>query len=441
MPKLRLNIDDNELFNQIVAPEPDTIELTPLRASHERLLLARDVARKHVQRIVAPLDEKEHGDLLNRWLSFIEHRALVVLLRVPHDADAYKMFETLNDRGLRTSQADLIKNFLFKRSGERISEVESRWSYMRGALESASDDPDITITFLRHALIAKHGYLREADVFDKVQEIIKSEQMAVTFTSTLEGLSYAYVATFNPEHERWNSYPHATRRAIEVFNLFNIGPMRPLILAVATKMDPKEAALAFKFLISLGVRLIIASSTRGSSVEIPLATAAKDVFEKNITSAAKLHDALKGITPTDAEFQAKFKDAKVANARLARYYLRSLQTTAKNEAEPWFVPQQDARVINLEHVLPKKPEGNWPQFNEDEVRQFATRLGNQALLKASDNSDLKSAPFAEKKKVYEDSPYSLTSQIAEVDEWTAEAIANRQKALAELAVKTWPTKI
>src|SRR5215212_16460 len=280
------------------------------------------------------------------------------------------------------------------------------------------------------------GYLGEVDVFDKVQDIIKSEQAAVLFASTLENLSYAYVATSNPEHERWNTYPDSARRAIEVFNLIKIGPMRPLILAIAAKMSPKQTSLAFQFLISLGVRLIIASSTRSSSVEVPLAAAAKDVFEGNITTAAELRGALKGITPTDAVFQAKFKDAKVSNARLARYFLRSLQMTANKEAEPWFVPQQDARVINLEHVLPKKPEGNWPQFSEDETRQLTNRLGNQALLKASDNSDLKSAPFSDKKKVYVDSPYSLTSQIASVDKWTAEAIANRQRVLASEAVKT-----
>ena len=41
----------------------------------------------------------------------MQQRARVVLLQVPNDADAYRMFETLNDRGLRTSQSDLVKNY------------------------------------------------------------------------------------------------------------------------------------------------------------------------------------------------------------------------------------------------------------------------------------------------------------------------------------------
>lgn len=438
VPKLRLNIDDNEIFDRIVTRRSGEAVPDPLRASHERLLMARDEAKKHVRRIVAPLDDREHGDLLNRWVSFLEHRALVVLLRVPDDANAYKMFETLNDRGLRTSQADLIKNFLFSRAGKRINEVQSRWSYMRGALESASEDADITINFLRHALMVQRGHLREADVYDRVQDIVKSEPAAVTFASMLETLANIYVATFNPENERWNTYQDSVRRAIEVFNLFNIKPLRPLILAIAARMDPRQTAASYNFLIALGVRLITAASTRSGSVEIPVAEAARDVFEGKIDTAARLRDELAALTPTDGEFRAAFRVLRVSNSRFARYYLRSLEMTAKNESEPWFVPQDDKQVINLEHVLPKKPEESWPEFDEDAVRQFTTRLGNLALMRTSENSNLKSQAFRDKKLVYAVSPYLLTSQIAEAEEWTAETIDERQRTMAELAIQTWP---
>jgi hypothetical protein len=152
--------------------------------------------------------------LLPSWVSFIEHKALVVLPRVPNDANAYKMFETLNDRGLRTSHADVIRNYLFGRSGDRINEVQTRWAYMRGALESLEED-NITIDFLRHALIAIRGPVREAQVYDFVQELVKEEQAAITFTSTLEFLATSYVATFNSEHDKWNGYPDAVRPQVD----------------------------------------------------------------------------------------------------------------------------------------------------------------------------------------------------------------------------------
>jgi hypothetical protein len=443
VPKLTLNVDDNELFTRLITNEADSAPSTPLRASLKRLVAAQKEARKQVERIVAPHDARKHGDVLNEWLSFVENQALVILLKVPTESDAFKMFETLNDRGLKTSQADLVKNYLFEKAADRIQEVQGSWSYMRGALESASDDADTTITFLRHALIVQKGHLREADVYDRVRDIAQSAPSAVTFALTLESLANTYVASFNPEHERWNAYPDAGRRAIEALNLIDIKPMRPLILAVAARMEPREASIALQFLIALGVRLMIASSTRSSSVEVPLAEAARAVFDpapedEQVTTAEQLAKRLANLIPSDADFRLAFADAKVSTARLARYYLRSLEMASKGESEPWFVPHDDKQIINLEHVLPRKPEGNWPQFTDEEVQLYATRLGNLALMRASDNSDLKSCAFSDKKPLYAASPYSLTSMIGEADDWTAETIGSRQKQLADIAVSTWP---
>ena len=437
IPKLKLNVDDNDLFKAIVVasgtnPLPDAT-----RPSHHRLIAAFREAQQHVRKIVAPFDDKDHGDVLERWVSFIQHRALAVLLKVPDDADAYKMFETLNDRGLRTSQADLVKNYLFGKSGNRITEVQSRWAYMRGTLE-ALDEEDITITFLRHSLVVLRGYLSAAEVYDAVQDIARANQSTVTFAAHLESLAPVYVATFNPENERWNDYPPAVRAAIEVFNLLNIRPMRALLLAISAKMDKSEAAKAFQHLISVGVRLLIAATIRSGSVETPLSIAAKDIFDVKIQTSQQLKAQLKALTPSDAQFREAFERARVSSARLGRYYLRSLEMAARAEREPWFIPQSDRSVINLEHVLPQKPEGQWPQFSDEEVAQYVNRLGNLVLLQASDNSTQRSASFAAKKQVYGRAPYLLTKRLADLDHWTTASILERQNYLAELAVTTWP---
>jgi uncharacterized protein DUF262/uncharacterized protein DUF1524 len=434
LPHLKLNSSDNDLFNQIVTGVPLA---EPTRESHRLLLAAYRQSQQRVRRIVAVVDPKDQGDLLDSWVTFIQHNALVVLLRVPDGADAYKMFETLNDRGLRTSQVDLIKNYLFGESEDRLNEVQAHWTFMRGTLESL-DEEDITINFIRHALIVLNGHVTAGDVYDTVQKLARGEQGAVTFTATLEKLSRSYVATFNPAHELWNGYPDEARRSIEVFNLLNIRPIRPLLLAIADQMPPVETVRAFQFMISLAVRTLIASSTRSGSFEIPLATAAQAVFDGTVSTAKQLKTKLESITPSDGEFRTASETARVSNAKLARYYLRSLEMQAKEVAQPWFVPQEDREFINLEHILPRKPEDNWPDFSEDDVRSLSTRLGNLALIRTTDNSNLKSEPFVEKKKVYANSPYELTSQVAVVDNWTPVTISERQEQLAQLAVKAWP---
>jgi hypothetical protein len=442
IPKLRLNTDDNDLFEEIIADVPSR-KLPRAQGtgqiSHRRLLEAFAEANRHVRKFVAAADLKEHGDMLERLVAFIEHRVPVVLLQVPDDADAYMMFETLNDRGLRTSQADLVKNHLFGKAADRLSEVQSRWSYMRGALETL-DDEEVTITFVRHVLVLEKGYLRNpAEAYAAVQEIAKAEQPTLTFARQLETLAHVYVATFNSDHDRWNEYPDAARRAIRTLNLLDIKPMQPLVLAIAEKLPKREAAAALSFLVSLGVRLVIASTIRSASVERPLSEAAKGVFSGSLNTAAKLRAHLKTLTPSDSLFVEAFENARVTNARLGRYYLRSLEMAVKGIPSPWFIPTEDAAVINLEHVLPEKPEANWPQFSQDDVAQYSKRLGNMALMLTKDNSNLRSASFEAKRRVYAQSGYELTSQIAAESTWTRESIIERQKTLARLAAKTWPS--
>lgn len=434
IPRLKLNVDDNECFKAIITQESDS----GTRSSHERLKSALTEAEKHIKQVVASYSDKDHADVLDKWIKFIEKSALVILLRVSNDSNAYKMFETLNDRGLKTSQSDLVKNYLFGRAGDRIEEAKQKWAYMRGSLESFSDD-DITVRFLRHALMALQGYVKESSVYDEVQTITKSPATTITLMSNLELLSNAYAATHQRDHEKWNGYSDSTRKAIDVLNLFDIKPIRPLMLSIAHKFPKNETEKSLKLLISICVRIIIAGTTTTSgSVEVPLAQVANKVYLEEIKTSEEIKKALREMTPNDEQFRLKFEIATVSNAKFARYFLRSLEMAAKDEKEPWLIVNEDAQAINLEHILPKKHQGNYPAFSDDDAKTYLKRIGNLALLKVSSNSNLKSDAFSVKKDVFATSPFVTTKQIADVDDWTPVTISERQKTLARLAVKAWP---
>jgi hypothetical protein len=437
-PKLALNIDDNEFFRGMITARNDKDWPTPSVSSHFLIKGAFEESRKHIQRILAGLNKNAHGDALNRWQRFLEHGARIILLEVPTGSNAYKMFETLNDRGLRTSQADLVKNYLLEQAGDkRKIEAQQKWARMRNSLESLEED-DITVTFLRQAMIVIRGHLRENQVYEAVQSKAKGPSTALQFLSSLESLAGIYVAIFNPEHERWNQYPETIRRAIQALNLLNIKGLRPLMLAVGAQFEPKEAAEAFRMFITWGVRFIITSNTSRGSIDEFLAEAANRIFLEEITNSAELRKQVSDIIPPDEEFRRSFEIATVSKAQFARYYLRSLEMAAKGEATPWFIPNDDTQAINLEHILPEQPGKNWPSFDEDTARIFVRRIGNLALLLAKSNSDLKSASFSEKKAVYKNSPYELTRMLSKVFAWTKDSISARQRTLAELALKAWP---
>ncbi len=64
------------------------------------------------------------------------------------------------------------------------------------------------------------------------------------------------------------------------------------------------------------------------------------------------------------------------------------------------------------------------------------RLGNMTLLEAALNREVGNQPYVRKQEKYQESKYSLTQDI-QGEDWTPDAIANRQQHLGRLAVQVW----
>ena len=70
IPRLRLNLDDNEYFRARLTNEDPSP--SPSKPSHELIDQSFSEARRQVKRIVSGFDEKDHGDTLNRWINFMQ---------------------------------------------------------------------------------------------------------------------------------------------------------------------------------------------------------------------------------------------------------------------------------------------------------------------------------------------------------------------------------
>lgn len=131
VPKLMLNVDDNEFFTKYVTATPGTQDrkIAPTKDSHFRIQKATELARQHVREILEPYKEPARISRLLEWVKFIRDGAQVIVLRVPDHLNAFMMFETLNDRGLKASQADLLKNHLLSFCGDsHIREGQQKWA-------------------------------------------------------------------------------------------------------------------------------------------------------------------------------------------------------------------------------------------------------------------------------------------------------------------------
>ena len=111
------------------------------------------------------------------------------------------------------------------------------------------------------------------------------------------------------------------------------------------------------------------------------------------------------------------------------------------EAErPDEAPARDR--LTIEHVMPQKLTDEWKRAFGDEAEElhgrYRDRLANLTLSGDVTNPSLAAHPFAEKRKVYRDSPIGMTRRIAEENEWNEEALERRAADLTRWVLDRWP---
>ena len=97
-----------------------------------------------------------------------------------------------------------------------------------------------------------------------------------------------------------------------------------------------------------------------------------------------------------------------------------------------------ADSYNIEHILPQNAPDDWGGFRYDESNALLYRLGNMTLLSSSENRELGTAPYAQKRAIYACSNFALTQKLAEDnDEWSPAHIAKWQQWMARQASAIW----
>ncbi|MBC2714337.1 MAG: DUF262 domain-containing protein [Desulfobacteraceae bacterium] len=442
-PKLRLNTRDSDYFNKWVLFPPDDKNRNKCDtsySSHERIAGAKKVIDEYVQKIVAPYGDKEKPRELYKWISFLSKFATVIVIEVPDHINAYTMFETLNDRGLRASQTDILKNFLFATAKDRLDEVQEKWHSMVGIIESEGND-DLILTHIRHAWITKNGPTVERELAEKVKKRIGSMQHAVDIVSYFETSANYYVALLSPlDHSTWSGLGKSTRYHIHVItNILRIMQIRPLMLAIAFKFDGDEKRKAFKLLLSLSVRFLIFGVSGSGGLEKNYGSIARNIMDEKITKSKQIVPAMTVNVPSNKAFEDAFKNAKVNKTYLARYYLRAIEIFKRGEQNPEFGGIDDTMTYNLEHVLPLKLSDRW-NIEPEVASAFQKRLGNMVLLNPTQNTQLGNGSFDDKRKILEKSTLITTQDAGRHVHWTPDVINERQKELSKVVAKIWTIK-
>jgi Protein of unknown function DUF262/Protein of unknown function (DUF1524) len=434
VPRLFLNADDDTFYRGRIVDADSKVK--PDRDSHELILGAYNELREFVAGI-ATTAASGWADELREWRKFVETSVRVIYVVVPTEADAFLIFETLNDRGVDLTLADLLKNYLFGRAGAtKLDVVRQSWLEALGQLDNGVE---LFITFMRHHWSSKNGLVRERDLYRSIKLGVTNQTQAVKFASDLAKSAHLYAALLSSDHEYWKSWGTSTKDNIDTIGRLALEQNRSMLLAALQHFTKPEMKKTLRSAVSWSVRGLVVGGIGGGVTEKAYSDAALKIRDGQIKATPELLAEVSEIIPSDHQFENAFKTVRVTRGPLARYYLNALERQSSGISQPELVPNSNEEEVNLEHILPKKAKSqDWPGLTLEVRENLVHRLGNLALLKKSHNTQIGNESFKVKKPILANSQLGLTNAVGNTAKWDASAIDRRQVSLAALAVGAWP---
>ena len=431
--KLALNRHNDGFYQNFLVP----LERLPQRGLNASEHLLRKAFGWFKERLKAYAGND--GEKVARFVDQIVDRLFFTVITVADELNAFKVFETLNARGVRLSSTDLLKNYLFSvinRDGAHDTELktlEERWEAIVGLLGSESF-PE----FLRVFWNSRNKLVRKAELFKTLRRAINDKAQAFALIRELDDHARIYAALRNPVDDFFDADERACLGQLQMFNVRQ--PMALLLAAFSHFRDNDRAV--FKRLL----RAITVVSFRYNVIGGKLTNTQEGVYNDiarrlatgDLNSAPDIIRALGPVYPEDREFKAAFAEKALRttssrNKKVVRYTLFELEQHVSGQKFEFDSPR-----YSIEHVLPENPGDGWNSFDEPLHDRCVYRLGNMTLLAANSNRELGNASFADKLALYRDSEFTITRKIAnDYGKWTADTIQRHQLWMAQQAVSIW----
>jgi len=434
--KLSLNRNNDNYYQTYLVP----LEPLPNRGFKASEVLLRKAFewfdRKVANHVAADADK---GKALAQFVETLSDKLFFTVITVTDELNAYKVFETLNSRGVRLSSTDLLKNYLFSvlhretQHEHGMKTLEDRWEAIVGRLGSESF-PD----FLRIHWNSRYSLVRQTDLFKTIRAKIKTREDAFQLLRELEADLETYLLVTQPERFAQGSVLQDNLNTLDLFNV-----TQPFTVLLAAKRIPNLCENDWQQIVRASVivslRYNVIGSLSPSEQESTFNRIAVDITKGAITTANQVIVGLADIYPSDANFKTAFAEKSIPTSnsrkkRIVRYILCRIEQHVSGGGTTEF----ESDVFNIEHVLPQNPCDGWDHFRDETVEAFVFRLGNMTLIRTAANRDEGNSPYATKRVAYEQSQFAITKKLAEVSsEWTPEKIAARQNWMATQATAIW----
>lgn len=431
--KLVLNRHNDKFYQNFLVP----LESLPQRNLNASEHLLRKGFSWFKERLKGHCEQR--GEDIAAFIDSLVDKLFFTVITVTDELNAFKVFETLNARGVRLSSTDLLKNYLFSvisSAGIHDSELkalEDQWERIVGELGNESF-PE----FLRIFWNSRHKLVRKPDLFKTIRKRITTREQTFTLLRDLGKAASIYAALRNPHDETW--FPDE-RQHLQQLQMFNTRQPLAMLMACFEQFSEQDRATFSKTLRAITVtafRYNVICNLQTHEQERTYNDAAVNVSNKTLSSLQTVVGSLKDVYPDDAVFKAAFREKSVRttnsrNKKIVRFILFQIE---KQESGQEF--EFESAVYNLEHILPENPSTAWSHIAEHNQDKFVYRLGNMTPLESKANRKIGNASYTEKKSTFASSSFKITRAIPEhYEEWNEAKINARQGQMANLASAIW----
>ena len=429
---LELSELDAPYFRSNVQEDPPGEMLKAKIRSHRLIRQARSYLRLSVEQHLSGLIGRDLVKALKMLKNTIAEKIRLVAIEVSSEDEAFLIFETLNDRGLRLSVPDLLLNHLMRTATDvERKEVRENWNTLveNLGLRKAS-------TFLRHMWVSKYGDVKRQGLYREIRDHLKNKKIeSLEFSRLCAKESEYYISITNLDKDSLSgAYPH-----VEALVKY-LGADRafPILLSGLVCLSSNEFTKLAKNVVSLIVRHAIFANLNPNDLEDVLYFAARTIRESHgegKSSAKSLHDAksiLNSINPPKTTIKTGILEVYLTKKQ-AQYILSNLAQRMQSQTKAIGFDK-----TSLEHIFPENAsEVDWPA--RDELEPYVWHIGNLTLLEPTYNREAGNRGYNDKKQIFLKSEIAMANKIAEQYEmWDEKQILDRAKRLVAIIEQVWP---
>ena len=380
-------------------------------------------------------NESNQYKALNKLYQALINQFILMTVETDDINEAYIIFESLNARGKALETADLLKNHILRKAQNDLSSATETWNTIIDNLDNI--DPT---KFIRYYWNSTKKFAREKDLFKALRKDITSQSDVNTLLANLRFLSKVCAAILHPEDNKDFDLTELNERLIEMQKL-DASSYIPVIFALRLQnYSEEDINEVLKAIETLVVRNFVVSGLVANKYELEFAQIAKSISDKswaphnNPPTKDDILKKLYSLMVSDEEFINNFKVFNSKKNAVIRYLLRKINNYDISETKI----VDDSNRVHVEHILPKKINEDWINFNDEDHETYLWRLGNLTLLGQEYNNKAKNKGFDKKKEIYKKSEIKMTRDLVSIDDWTTFTIVKRQEDFAEIALKIWP---